>query len=106
MAKEADQNQEQEGVVSPADEKTLVEMAQTVDRAFPNLECLRCGNESFLLAGPVSYVFPSNNVTRKHGLGYGEFDIQAVDLVCQRCGMIERHSWKILQNAEKPIKVD
>lgn len=106
MAEEQEQTEEQEEILSLADDETLVDMARVVDQAFPNLKCLRCGNESFLLAGPVSYVFQSKTVSREHGLGYGKFDVEAFDLICQRCGMIERHSWKILQNAAKPIKAD
>lgn len=68
----------------------LVDMAIAVDQAFPNLKCLRCGNEGFYLLGAAVE-------------GFGG---QAVDLVCRRCGMVERHSCKILKDAAKPIIVD
>lgn len=68
----------------------LVDMAKAIDEAFPNLKCLRCGSEGFYLVDT----------------GVEGFGGKAVDLVCQRCGMVERHSWKILKKAAKPIITD
>ncbi|WP_159730310.1 hypothetical protein [Methylosinus sp. Ce-a6] len=106
MGDEREQPEKHEGVVSISADDELVHMAQTIDHAFPNLKCLRCGSESFFLAGPIIYVTQFQKEKQKHDLGHGGFDIKVFDLVCRRCGMIERHAWKILENAAKPIKVD
>jgi len=93
MAQEPDQKEEQDRLeVREFDDAldTLVELAKAVDEAFPNLKCLRCESEGFLLVDT----------------GVEWFGDKVVDLVCQRCGMVERHSWKILKKAAKPIITD
>ncbi|BBU60085.1 hypothetical protein MSC49_00200 [Methylosinus sp. C49] len=78
---------------------SLVDMAKAVDVAFPKLRCLRCGSESF-------YLIASRIFEAAQRPSLGAFNGDAVDLVCQRCGMIERHLWKILRDAAKPIDTD
>jgi hypothetical protein len=107
MADEIAQGEGPKGASLPASGGELAQMAREVDLAFPNLKCLRCGNESFFLVGPES---DSYRIIKKTPSFY-KFDsdasaIEVLELVCQRCGMIERHSWKILKNAQKPIQTD
>lgn len=88
------------GVLEAREADALVDMAKAVDVAFPKLKCLRCGSESFYLIGPSRFFKATQHPS------FGEFDGEVVDLVCQRCGMIERHLWKILRDAAKPIDTD
>lgn len=72
---------------------------EEINRALPNLKCLRCGSESFFLLGPA--VSTHRLIVDEYKLGPIHFyggQPQTVRLVCQECGMIEEHSVDILKN--------
>lgn len=82
----------------------MTQLAQALDVAFPDIKCLRCGSESFFLAGPAQYVYQGrNDISKDVGLHrYGGPMIETVDLICRRCGMIESHALNILLEYVSP----
>jgi ribosomal protein L37E len=89
----------EQGRGARSDGDALTELANIVDACFPDLKCLRCGSESFFVAGPVPHSLPSAAVggERKNRSRFAKVEIESADLICQRCGMIERHSLEILR---------
>ncbi|WP_442755121.1 hypothetical protein ACNHKD_00215 [Methylocystis sp. JAN1] len=82
---------------------SVADLAQEINRAFPDLKCLRCGGEKFFLSrqsvmGPISQT--EDGVARIAG-GH----LETVALSCPRCGFVEQHLVKILLEAPKPIPV-
>lgn len=67
-------------------------MTALVKEAFPDLKCLRCGHDAFFLRS-----------FRSPGLAGAFGDVTEIELICQRCGLIERHAAAQLKACEKPI---
>jgi len=72
------------------DEDLALEQAKgAVDSAFPDLRCLRCGNDAFTLRLLTNSAFLN---AHRH-----------VELTCERCGKIETYDLSFLDQAAKPI---
>ncbi|HEY8261999.1 MAG TPA: hypothetical protein VIG55_12375 [Methylosinus sp.] len=97
MTKEQEQTDES-NLDAPAFDNTPADMVKAFNEAFPNVKCLRCGHKNFYLVGP----FHKFDVTGEESFGNGD----VVEIICRRCGLVERHLWQILKNAAKPIDTD
>lgn len=62
---------------------------ELIRKSFPDLRCLRCGHDNFLIF---------QNIKEIAGL-------RVVLMACDRCGHIEQHLLGSLRQAEKPIPV-
>jgi predicted nucleic-acid-binding Zn-ribbon protein len=83
------------------------ELKRLVDEAFPNLRCLRCGNESFLLASDVDALGtgrPDRSSVLKLQAQLESPRTPVLTLACTRCGFIEHHVVGALARAPKPIE--
>jgi ribosomal protein L37E len=67
------------------------EYIQLVRACFPEIQCLRCGDDEFL-------IFP--NITGPSGLN-SNTNLGAVTLACSRCGHLEQHLLGRLRTAVK-----
>lgn len=90
--------------------------------AFPDLKCLRCGNDSFALTYDLEGEFSTaaRRALAAAATGLKSEDIQDIEgemvrelldgafitLVCERCGMIERHLRPTLERSARPIKIE
>lgn len=85
-------------IETPPGENALTKLGRALESAFADIRCLRCGHESFYLAGPIEYVYQGRNeipaASRLHR--HGGPAIETVDLICKRCGMVESHALSIL----------
>ena len=61
----------------------LDEVKAAINRRFPNMKCLRCGNEAFGLRIFADDSFKTIEPTKR---GH-----QLAEFICSSCGMIERH---------------
>ena len=79
--------------------RRLMRGIQEFGRAFPDHECLRCGATAFSV-GYDRATFPVEQQDEYY---------EAIVLVCQRCGMTERHQLgplrQSLTTGELPLKV-
>jgi len=78
--------------------------AALIKQAFPDIRCLRCGHDSFVLADPPVYTNRLLGEERRIGPIVFFPRPKAVELVCNRCGMTETHALKYLEEADKPIR--
>ncbi|BDV37779.1 hypothetical protein DSM21852_10320 [Methylocystis bryophila] len=83
------------------EDERLNELAKLVNEAFPNLSCLRCSNERFYLVESRSVVPHGSFQLPGDAFPRGHF--HHVELICSRCGYVERHEVTVLKNATKPI---
>ena len=106
----------------PRELSTGEAIKQLLNESFPDLRCLRCGNNSFALTydleGEIDTAARRALVAAAAGLSREEitdFDAETlrevldgafITLVCERCGMIERHLRPTLERADKPVKVE
>lgn len=92
-------------IETPPGENALAELGLALENAFADIRCLRCGHESFYLAGPAEYVYQGRNeFSTTSGLHrYGGPAIATVDLICKRCGMVESHALNILREFSKKV---
>jgi hypothetical protein len=67
-------------------------------KSFPDVGCLRCGNEEFFILPATREGFWTQLASRPTFL-------QVVTLACTRCGYIERHLTEQLERASKPIEI-
>jgi hypothetical protein len=79
-------------------------LAQLVNTSFPDLYCLRCGNEQFFVTDDPATanlrevrLLLGMPTTSDDGLG------PVVTLACRRCGFVEQHLTDLLQKAQKPL---
>jgi hypothetical protein len=93
-----------------------------LDEAFPDLKCLRCGNDAFALTYDIESEFgaAASRAIAAAATGLRGDEIENLEnevlrevldrafitLVCERCGMIERHLRPTLERSEKPIKIE
>jgi predicted nucleic-acid-binding Zn-ribbon protein len=77
----------------PAEEwtKEVQEARAALRRRFPDLHCLRCGEEDFYFR-----LWPDESLVP--GLA-SESDNRVVELICQNCGFQEKHVVRILAAA-------
>jgi hypothetical protein len=81
-------------------------LAELVNTSFPNLRCLRCGNDRFYVTDDpaVASLKEARQLlgipTVPDALG------PVVILACRRCGHIEQHLTDLLQQAQKPVPKD
>ncbi len=83
------------------------ELKRLVDEAFPDLRCLRCGNESFLLASDVDALGtgkPDRGSVLKLQAVLANPHTPVLTLACTRCGFIEHHIVGAMARASKPIE--
>jgi predicted nucleic-acid-binding Zn-ribbon protein len=83
------------------DTPAFEELAKLVKTSFPNLLCLRCGNDSFFLssnAKPRTLADLVQIYDTSQSIG------DTLLLACSNCGHIEQHLTSILEKAEKPIR--
>ncbi len=105
MSKEKEQhevvNSDGAGIDAAEIERSIPSLAAEINRAFPGLKCLRCGNEKFFLSRNtvMGQVTPNDDGSGRIAGGH----LATFSLVCQQCGMVEQHSENILLNANKPI---
>lgn len=90
------------GAKSLVEDTDLNDLVDLVNQAFPRLSCLRCANEQFFLVKSTSVVRLGLIKLPDDAMPKGHFDI--IELICRRCGYIERHEIATLKNAAKPIK--
>jgi hypothetical protein len=84
----------------PDVESAFNELADLVKASFPDLKCLRCGNERFYLV---------TEAERPHSLaalGQPKVEPTTVTLACTRCGFLENHLAEPLRRSGKPIARD
>ena len=93
-----------------------------LNEAFPELRCLRCGHDSFGLTYGLEREFSSaaqrtllaaatrlnpDEINDLQGEMMRELlDGVFITLVCERCGMIERHLRPTLERSDKPIRIE
>ena len=63
--------------------KEMDEVKATINRRFPNMKCLRCGNEEFGLSIFADDTFRMIEPVKRMN--------QLAEFICSSCGMIERH---------------
>ena len=97
-------------------------IAKLLDEAFPDVRCLRCGNDSFALTYDLETEF-TTAAKRSLLAAAAELRVEEIDelegemlreimdaafitLVCERCGMIERHLRPTLERSDRPIKIE
>lgn len=87
-------------IETPTGESALAELGLALEKAFADIKCLRCGNETFFLASPAQYVYEGGNAYADDARlrCYGGPTIETVNLICKRCGMIESHALNILRD--------
>jgi len=79
-------------------------LAELVNTSFPELRCLRCGNDQFYVTDD-----PSAASLKEVRLLLGMPTVSddplgpIVTLACRRCGHIEQHLTDLLQQAKKPL---
>lgn len=79
--------------------------AALLKSAFPDIRCLRCGHDEFVLVDPP--VYTERLLKKDYRMGGVVFfpHPKTVVLVCQLCGMTETHALDYLEKASKPIAV-
>jgi hypothetical protein len=89
------------------DTKNDGRLAELVNSSFPNLRCLRCGNDRFYVTDDPA---AASLKEARHLLGIATVPENAlgavVTLACRRCGHIEQHLTDLLQQAQKPVPKD
>ena len=79
-------------------------LTRLVNESFPELRCLRCGNDQFYVTDD-----PATASLKEVRLLLGMPTVSAdalgpvVTLACRRCGHIEQHLTDLLQQAGKPL---
>ena len=80
-------------------------LADLVNASFPELRCLRCGNDQFYVTDDPA---AAGVKEARRLLGLPEESENSlgpvVTLACRRCGHVEQHLTDLLQNAPKPIR--
>jgi hypothetical protein len=100
-----DSSRKQSEVQTVAEDNVLQQVVEAVDAAFPGLKCLRCGNDKFFLFHDRSLAF-KGRFTKVTEAEYASEASEMIDLICQRCGMVEKHLLPLVQKAKKPIPTD
>jgi len=79
-------------------------LVELVNTSFPNLRCLRCGNEQFYVTDDPAAA-GLREVRRLLGLADEAPNSlrPVVTLACRRCGHVEQHLTDLLDKAKKPI---
>jgi predicted nucleic-acid-binding Zn-ribbon protein len=89
------------------DDSSFQELKGLVNASFPELRCLRCGNEQFYLTSDIDALGTGqpNSYSRisLHTL-LRDPDNPVITLACTRCGFIEHHMTGVMKSAEKPIR--
>jgi predicted nucleic-acid-binding Zn-ribbon protein len=80
-------------VAAITNEDSLDRSIELLKEAFPELRCLRCGNDRFFIQ--EDSLRGQEAPDALHGI---------VTLTCTRCGFLERHDLDMLTAAEKPLK--
>jgi len=78
------------------------ELAGLVKASFPDLHCLRCGNDEFY-TGLNRYTLARREPGTSMLVSYIGDDHEILTLACTRCGHLEHHMFDVLERAEKPI---
>jgi hypothetical protein len=86
---------------SLVEDDKLDELVDVVNQAFPNLSCLRCSSEQFYLVRSQSVI--RQGLVKFPGDDHPKANLDIVELICTRCGHIEKHEITILKKASKPI---
>ena len=73
-------------------QKEMEDARAVLRERFPDLRCLRCGNERFLVR-----MWPDESLVP--GLA-SENDNRVVELICENCGFQERHIVRLLATPE------
>lgn len=85
------------------------ELKELVNASFPDLRCLRCGNDGFYLTSDIDALGTGtpNSYSRiaLHSL-LSDPENPVVTLACRRCGYLEHHMTGVLRAAEKPIATE
>ena len=64
---------------------------ELLQRAFPDIQCLRCGSDEFALL--------------PRSLSYGTF-LPVVTMACVKCGHLEQHLLKMMNETTLPISFE
>ncbi len=75
-------------------------LAKLFKESFPDVRCLRCGHTEFFILPAVRQSFMMGDPALKPTL------LPVVTLACTRCGHIEQHLSKRLEDASKPIDIE
>jgi predicted nucleic-acid-binding Zn-ribbon protein len=82
----------------------LDEGADLLHQAFPDIRCLRCGNDNFRLIDSPAYTGRlQRRDVRIGGVQFNPFP-QTVALICERCGLVDQYALDYLRKANKPIE--
>jgi predicted nucleic-acid-binding Zn-ribbon protein len=88
-------------------ESGFEELKGLVNASFPELRCLRCGNEQFFLTSDIDALGTgkpgSLSKISLHTL-LSDPENPVITLACTRCGYLEHHMTGIMRRAEKPIR--
>lgn len=88
------------------DDRTFEDLKGLVNASFPELRCLRCGNEQFYMTSDIDALGTGtpNSYSRisLHSL-LSDPENPVITLACTRCGYLEHHMTGIMRRAEKPI---
>jgi hypothetical protein len=76
------------------------ELDKLFKESFPDIRCLRCGNDEF-------YILPSARqvIVLPEGPAR-EAIIPVMTVACTRCGHVEQHLLGTLRDAAKPISIE
>ncbi|MFL4974723.1 MAG: hypothetical protein ACJ8DU_17975 [Microvirga sp.] len=92
--------------VATEENRGFEELKELVNASFPDLRCLRCGNETFYLASDIDALgtgkLHSYSRIALHSL-LSDPANPVITLACTRCGYLEHHMTGVLRRAEKPI---
>jgi hypothetical protein len=84
----------------PESDAEFNKLADLVKSSFPDLKCLRCGNERFFL------VTEPEKIRTLADLGNARSEASTATLACTRCGFLENHLAEPLRRSGKPIQRD
>jgi predicted nucleic-acid-binding Zn-ribbon protein len=85
-------------VSDQADVGDVEHLGKLFRKSFPDVGCLRCGNDEFFILPATREEFWPQSASRPTFL-------QVTTLACTRCGYIEQHLTEQLEKASKPIEI-
>jgi ribosomal protein L37E len=96
-----------------ADATETDDVRQILSEAFPDIRCLRCGHDQFLVVTDIDalgtgHSADSMSVLALHAaLAIPDSSMRpVVTLACERCGHLEHHVTRLLARARRPIPLD